>query len=124
MLTVYGKVVPKQQYTYAFAGSQISEIFVSVGQKVEDGQILVKLDNAQEELSMLQAERALQEARVEGIPAIIREKELSSQLAVAAFDATTLRAPFVGVVSRINQATTSHGDWGLEMIDTSKRLQR
>ena len=119
-LTVYGKVVPKQQYTFTFAGSQISEILVGVRQRVEGGQILVKLDNAREELSMLQAERALQEAQVEGVPAVIREKEISYQLAVDAFDATTLRAPFVGVVSKITQATTSNGNWSLEMIDTSE----
>ena len=119
-LTVYGEVVPKQEYTFTFDGDRVNEILVSVGQRVEQDQVLVELDSTQQELASLQAERALQEARAEGIPAIIREKELSHQIALANYEDATLRAPFAGVVTGINQATTSSENWSLVLIDTSE----
>lgn len=119
-LTVYGEVVPKQEYTFTFDGDRVNEILVSVGQRVEQDQVLVELDSTQQELASLQAERALQEARAEGIPAIIREKELSHQIALANYEDATLRAPFAGVVTEINQATTSSENWSLVLIDTSE----
>ncbi len=119
-LTVYGEVVPKEEYTFTFAGDRVDEILVSVGQRVEQNQVLVELDSTQQELAMLQAERALQEARAEGIPAVIREKELSYRIAQLAYEDATLRAPFAGVVTEINQATTSSENWSLILIDTSE----
>jgi len=106
-LTVYGEVAPKQEYTFTFDGDRVNEIPVSVGQRVEQGKVLASLDRTQLELSLLQAERALQEAQAEGIPAVIREKELSHQIALTNYEDATLRAPFAGVVTEINQATTS-----------------
>ncbi len=119
-LTVYGEVVPAQEYTFTFDGDAVVEIHVKEGNRVEEGDILVELDNAQEELALMQAERALQEARADGIPAIIREKELSYQIALEKYEDTTLRAPFAGVVAEINQATTSSEAWSLVLIDTSE----
>lgn len=119
-LTVYGTVVPKQEYTFTFNGDQVAEILVDAGQRVESDQVLVELDRTHEELSVLQAERALREAQAEGVPAMIKEKELSYQIAVANLDATTLRAPFTGVVTGINQPTTSSGNWSFTLIDTSQ----
>ena len=119
-LTVYGEVVPKQEYTFTFDGDRVNEILVSVGQRVEQDQVLVELDSTQQELAMVQAERALQEARAEGIPAVIREKELSYQITLANYGDDTLRAPFAGVVTEINQATTSSENWSLVLIDTSE----
>ena len=119
-LTVYGTVVPKQDYTFTFNGDQVAEILADAGQRVESDQVLVELDRIHEELSVLQAERALQEAQVEGIPVVIKEKELSYQIALANLEATTLRAPFTGVVTEIHQPTTSSGNWSLTLIDTSE----
>ena len=119
-LTVYGEVVPKEEYTFTFAGDRVDEILVSVGQRVEQDQVLVELDDTQQQLALLQAERALQEARAEGIPAVIREKELSHQIALANYEDATLRAPFPGVVTEINQATTSSESWSLILVDTSE----
>jgi len=119
-LTVYGEVAPKQEYTFTFDGDRVNEIPVSVGQRVEQGKVLASLDRTQLELSLLQAERALQEAQAEGIPAVIREKELSHQIALTNYEDATLRAPFAGVVTEINQATTSAENWSLKLIDTSE----
>jgi len=119
-LTVYGEVVPKQEYTFTFDGDRVNQILVSVGQRVEQDQVLVELDDTQLELAMLQADRALQEAQAEGVPALIREKELSYHIAQQNFEDATQRAPFAGVVTGINQATTSSENWSLVLIDTSE----
>lgn len=118
-LTVYGDVVPKRVYTFTFAGDRVNEILVNVGQRVEPGQILVELDSTQQELSLLQAERALQDAQAEGVPATIHEKELSYTIAQKNYEDATLHAPFAGVIAQITQPTTSSENWSLTLNDTS-----
>lgn len=119
-LVAYGKVAPKQEYTFTFDGDRVNEILVDVGQRVEAGQVLVELDQTQLELSLLQAERTLKEARAEGVPSTVRERELSYEIALSNYENATLRAPFAGVVTTINQATASSENWRIVLIDTSE----
>jgi len=119
-LVVYGEVAPKQEYTFTFDGDRVDEILVDVGQRVEQDQVLVELDRTQLELALLQAERSLKEAEAEGIPSTIREKELLYEIALANYEDATLRAPFAGVVTTIEQATTSSESWRIVLIDTSE----
>jgi multidrug efflux pump subunit AcrA (membrane-fusion protein) len=119
-LVVYGSVVPKQEYTFAFAGERVKSIQVSIGERVKQNQTLVELDATQQRLSLLQAERALAEAQAGGVPADIKEKEILRQIAQENYDDATLKAPFAGVVTEINQATASSGSWSIVLIDTSE----
>jgi len=119
-LTVYGTVAPKQEYTFTFEGDKVLEILVSVGQRVESGQVLVRLDSTREELALLQAQQALQQAKAEGVPATIRAKELAQTIAQADYDATTLRAPFGGVVTEITEATGSSATRNVTLVDTTE----
>jgi len=119
-LVVYGEVAPKQEYTFTFDGDRVDEILVDAGQRVEQDQVLVELDRTQLELALLQAERSLKEAEAEGIPSTIREKELLYEIALANDEDATLRAPFAGVVTTIEQATTSSESWRIVLIDTSE----
>ena len=119
-LTVYGEVVAAQEYTFTFDGDAVEETYVKVGNRVEEGEVLVELDRTHAELSLLQAERALREAEAEGVPNTIREKELAYQIALEQYEETTLRAPFAGVITRITQATSSSENWSLKLIDTSE----
>jgi len=120
ILTVYGEVVAKQEYTFTFDGDRVNEIPVNVGQRVDADQVLVELDSTQEQLALLQAERVLNEARAEGIPAVVREKELAYKMAAENYEEATLRAPFAGVVTTIQQATASSENWRIALIDTSE----
>ncbi len=119
-LTVYGEVVPKQEYTFAFDGDQIKEIYVKQGERVDKDQILVELNNTKEKLALMQAEDSLAEAKAEGIPRVIQEKEMAYQLTKAEYAATTLRAPFAGVVSAASQAVGSSQEDKIVLIDTSE----
>lgn len=82
--------------------------------------MLVELDSTRQRLSLLQAERALAEAQARGVPADIKEKEILRQIAQENYDDATLKAPFAGVVTKINQATASSESWSLVLIDTSE----
>ena len=119
-LTVYGEVVAKQEYTFTFDADRLTAISVSVGQRVEADEVLVELDNTQQELALAQAERALNDARAEGAPAVVREKELAYDVARENLENATLRAPFAGVITQISRPTTSGANWSLTLIDTSE----
>lgn len=119
-LTAYGVVAPKQEYTFVFAGDEVEEILVSEGDQVEEGQVLVQLDSTQAELALLQAERALKEAQAEGIPAVIKEKELAYQIAKENYEETVISAPFSGVVTEIDRPSAATENWSLTLIDTSE----
>jgi len=116
----YGNVVPKQQYTFTFSGTKLKELKVSVGDRVNQGQVLVQLDSTQEELALLQAEQALAEAKAQGVPALVRQRELAYNLAKANLENTTIKAPFSGVVTDITQASSATENWSLTLIDTSE----
>ncbi len=119
-VTAYGNVVPKQQYTFTFSGTKLKELKVSVGDRVTQGQVLVQLDSTQEELALLQAEQALAEAKAQGIPALVKQRELAYNLAKANLENTTIKAPFSGVVTDITQAGSATENWSLTLIDTSE----
>jgi len=119
-LTVYGTVVPKQQYTYTFNPDQVSEILVKEGNRVTKGQVLVRLTHDQQELALLQAQDALTTAKAEGTPATIKEKQLAYNIAQANYDATTLSAPFAGVVAQFNQAAGSSDQDSIVLVDTTE----
>lgn len=119
-VVAYGSVVPKQQYTFTFSGTKLKELKVSVGDRVTEGQVLVQLDSTQEELALLQAEQALVEAKAQGIPALIRQRELAYTLAKTNLENTTIKAPFSGVVTNISQPSSATENWSLTLIDTSE----
>jgi multidrug efflux pump subunit AcrA (membrane-fusion protein) len=119
-LPVYGEVVPKQEYTFTFSADRVNQILVSVGQRVDPDQVLVELDSTQQELALLQAERSLNDARADGVPATVHEKEIGVDIARKNLEAATLRAPFAGVITQLSRPTTSSGSWSLTLIDTSE----
>lgn len=119
-VVAYGNVVPKQKYTFTFPGTKIKELKVNAGDRVTQGQVLVQLDSTQEELALLQAEQALAEAKAQGVPAVVRQRELAYNLAKANLENTTIKAPFSGVVTDITQASSAMENWSLTIIDTSE----
>ena len=122
ILTAFGEVVPKDELTLSFAGDKLSEIRVKEGDKVKQGQILAILENLQEKLTMLKAQDDLAKARVEGIPRMITEKELEYEIAKQAYDATTVRAPFPGVVTYAGRAKDTPDSYKISLLDRSEFL--
>ncbi len=120
-LTVYGELKAKDEATFSFSESKLRTLYVQLGDAVEAGDVLAVLDATQEELSLARAERTLAQARADGIPTTIRERELEYALAKANFEATTIRAPFGGVIVEAARATgTSAGQYRIIVLDRSE----
>lgn len=95
---------------------RIKEIVGQEGDYVKEGQILAKLEDEKEILSLLQAENALKEAEselesarlsspknvVEKKERQLRERELELKLKRKDLEDTILKAPFSGMVSKIH----------------------
>ena len=121
-LTTFGGVVPKDELTLSFAGDKVSEIRVKEGDEVKQGQILAVLNNAQQELAMLKAKRELAKAQADGIPTVIQEKKLEYEIAKQAYDTTTIRAPFPGVVTYAGRAKDTPDSYKISLLDRSEFL--
>jgi len=120
-LTAYGEILAKDEATFSFSEARLKSLHVQLGDKVQAGDVLAGLDSTQEELSLARAERALANARADGAPSTIRERELEYSLALANYEATTIRAPFDGVVVEAARATgTAAGQFRIVMLDRSQ----
>ncbi|NQS90740.1 efflux RND transporter periplasmic adaptor subunit [Patescibacteria group bacterium] len=94
---------------------RLKQIMVDEGNYVKEGQILARLEDDQEKLSLLRAENALKEAEselkkakvsspknvIEESQRQVKERELELQLRKKDLEDTLLKAPFPGVVSKI-----------------------
>lgn len=120
-LTAYGEILAKDEATFSFSEAKLASLHVALGYRVQAGDVLAVLDSTQEELALARAERALVNARADGAPNTIRERELEYSLALANYEATTIRAPFDGVVVEAARATgTTAGQFRIVVLDRSQ----
>jgi len=116
---------------------RIKQIMVQEGDHVKEGQVLAKLEDSEERLSLLKAENALEQgkseleaAKVSSSKNVIeerqrqaREKEAEVQLKRRDLEDTILKAPFSGIVSRtyVREGEIVSASKGiLRLIDMSK----
>jgi len=124
-LTAYGEILPKDEATFTFAEAKLKSLHVRLGDTVRAGDVLAVLDSTQEELGLARAERALAQARADGVPTTIREREIEVALARASYEATTQRAPFDGVVVEAARLTgTAAGQYRIVVLDRSELTVR
>ena len=125
------------------SGAVIKELLVEEGQFVKEGQVLVRLEDEEEKLSVLKAENALKDALLELESARVShassteikrrerevaEKRLEFKLAKKELDDTVIKAPFSGIVSKvyvekgeiIAGVGASSSNKILHLIDTSR----
>jgi len=125
------------------SGAIIEELLVEEGEFVKEGQVLVRLEDDEEKLSILQAENALEDALLElesaklshASPKEIKrkerevtEKKLALELAKKKLEETVIKAPFSGIISKvyvekgevIAGVGTSSSNKILRLIDTSR----
>jgi multidrug efflux pump subunit AcrA (membrane-fusion protein) len=122
-LTAYGEVLPRDEATFTFAEAKLKSLHVKLGDTVRAGDVLAVLDSTQEELALARAERALAQARADGVPTTIRERELEHDLARASFEETTVRAPFDGIVVEAGRTTgTTVGQYRIVVLDRGELL--
>lgn len=104
-----GTIVGARQAELGFTtGGRLQEVFVEVGQYVEAGQVLAKMESSQQELALLRAQNAFELAKISGTPNSLREAELDLKVAEANLENTTIKAPFAGIVTGVQFEAGEH----------------
>ncbi|KQC10810.1 MAG: hypothetical protein APR54_11645 [Candidatus Cloacimonas sp. SDB] len=98
-----GYISPENEIYLSFSstgttGGTVEEIFVEVGDIVEEADKLVKLEDKQEHLNYLRAKNEYELAKISGSPSQVEEKELAMEVAFNNYESKTLKAPFAGKV--------------------------
>jgi len=98
----FGQVRPNRESLLTFTSSGILEkIEVEEGEEVEKGKVLARLENAQQESQLLQAENAYKIAKVDASSSELEERELAYEAALESYEKTLIKAPFSGNVAEI-----------------------
>ncbi len=119
-----GTIAAAQDLELAFdVGGKVKEVFVQTTQRVEKGDVLAQLADTEQQIAYLAAKRDLELAKFDAAPNVIKEKELQLQIAETNLKNTTLRAPFSGIVARVDiqpEEWVSSGTPVMRLLDTSR----
>ena len=96
-----GYLSPQQskELFFSVSGKVITDR-LSEGRRVKKDEVLVELDPTKQKLDNLQAQKAYDLALINGLEREIIEAELALKMAQENLEATTLRAPFDGIITR------------------------
>lgn len=100
----------------------VEEVNVSPGDRVEEGDLLIRVSNDRERLNYLKAKNSYERALINGLRAEIEEAELNLRVAQKDLEETDIKAPFSGVVTRVEVEEGEQirsGNLLLEIIDNS-----
>ena len=96
-----GYLSPQQRKELYFSVSgRVKTDRLTEGRVVKKDEVLVELDSTKQELEYIQAKKAYDLALINGLESEIREAELKLKIAKENLEATTLRAPFDGIITR------------------------
>ena len=102
-ISIRGNLTPVKEESISFQLSgEVEEILVEEGKKVNKGQKLFILNDDQQQLNYLQADREYQNALSGGSKRDIEEAELRYKIAEKELEKTVLKAPFTGVILEIS----------------------
>ena len=96
-----GYLSPQQskELFFSVSGKVITD-HLTEGRQVKKDQVLVELDPTKQKLEHLKAQKAYDLALINGLGREIKEAELTLKIARENLEATTLRAPFDGIITR------------------------
>ena len=118
-----GTIAAARDLELAFdVGGKVKSINAQTTKMIEQGAILAQLDDTRQKLAYLSAKRDLEMARFDAAPSVVKEKELELELAEADLKATSLIAPFAGVVAEIRvqkEEWVNSGAAVMRLLDTS-----
>lgn len=92
----------REKYHQPEQGGEISEILVEPGDRVEQGDILYRLDDREQHLEYVQARNALQQARINGTERQIEEQELRLELAENRLEDRKIDSRLAGTVGNFD----------------------
>jgi multidrug efflux pump subunit AcrA (membrane-fusion protein) len=100
-ISASGYLSPQQiKELYFSVSGKVKVDFLQEGRKVKKGEILVELDDTKQELEYIRAKKAYDLAVINSSAREIKETELTLKIAKENLEATTLRAPFDGIITR------------------------
>jgi len=81
---------------------EIEEVLISEGNRVTEGEALVRLEKSQQEYNYLKAKNTYELIKTSGSESEINEQELNFQIAKKNLEDTTLKAPFSGLITDVS----------------------
>lgn len=81
---------------------EIEEILIAEGQRVSEGEELIRLEKSQQELNYLKAKNAYELIKINGSESEIKEQELNLKIAEKNLKDTTLKALFSGLITEVS----------------------
>ncbi len=98
-----GYLQPADEKALIFSlNGEIEEVLISEGERVIEGESLVRLEKSQQELNYLRAKNTYELIKMSGSESEINEQELNFQIAKKDLEDTTLKAPFSGLITDIS----------------------
>lgn len=101
---------------------EVKDILVDKGDKVTQGEDLIKLDKNERELNYLKIKNAYELIKINGSDSEIEETKLDLTIAAKSLEDTTLKAPFSGLITEISVKSGDYVTQGKEvayLIDDS-----
>jgi multidrug efflux pump subunit AcrA (membrane-fusion protein) len=101
---------------------EVKEILINEGDKVTQGEDLIKLDKNEQELNYLKMKNAYELIKINGSDSGIKEAKLDFTIAEKNLEDTTLKAPFSGLITKISVKPGDYVTQGLQvayLIDDS-----
>ncbi|NLA59363.1 MAG: efflux RND transporter periplasmic adaptor subunit [Firmicutes bacterium] len=119
-----GTIAAAQDLELAFdVGDKVKEVLVQATERVAKGAVLARLADTEQQKAYITAKRDLELAKFEAAPSVIKEKELQLEIAQANLQNTTLKAPFSGIVARVDiqpEEWVTSGTPVMRLLDTSR----
>jgi len=94
---------------------EIEEILIAEGQRVSEGEELMRLERSQQELNYLIAKNTYELIKTSGSESEINEQELNFQIAKKNLEDTTLKAPFSGLITNVSVKPDDYINSGSEV---------
>jgi len=98
-----GYLQPVNEKSLVFSSNgQVEEVLIVEGQRVSEGEELVRLEKSQQELDYLKAKNAYELIKINGSESEIEEKRLNLNIAKKNLEDATLKAPFSGLITEVS----------------------
>lgn len=117
MVSTSGYLEPEEEMNLIFkVNGEVIEILVSEGDRVSEGEELIRLDKESQQLNYLKAKNTYNLIKINGSGSQVEEAELNFKIAKDNLEATTLRAPFSGLIAEITVKKSNYITTGVKVI--------
>jgi len=98
-----GYLQPADEKSLVFnLNGQVEEVLIEEGQRVSEGQELIRLEKSQQELNYLSAKNTYDLSKINGSESEIEEQKLNLSIAKKNLEDTTIKAPFSGLITNVS----------------------